>query len=165
MSNRRNWRGSKLRFSLTENLKWRVSCMWNGMPAPFISRGRLFWRYDHCLVNVEYETLNFPLSFILWDCIWRVKRCFIQSVYCIKGVILLDYVTVTLTRDTQPPSCWPLDEWGVIASFHSQQCGDLRISRSWLHLVFFRQLRSATPNCVIVNLDCQLACIERCLED
>lgn len=75
MLNQRNWGCSKISFtSLTENLKWWVSCNQNSILGPFIFYGHLFWRYYLCLLNVESETLNFPLLFIVWPLYLKGKK-------------------------------------------------------------------------------------------
>lgn len=39
--------------------------MQDSVLGPFIFYGRLLWKYYLCLLNVEPETLNFPLLFIV----------------------------------------------------------------------------------------------------
>lgn len=75
MLNQRNWGCCKISFtSLTENLKWWVSCMQDSILGPFISYGHLLWRYYLCLLNVEPETLNFLLLFIVWPLYLKGKK-------------------------------------------------------------------------------------------
>lgn len=117
MLNQRNWGWSKITFIfLSENLKWRVSCMQNNMLGPFIFYGHFFWRYYLCLVNVESETLNFLLSFILWHYIWRVDDTWYRL--SIWSRVMLCFSTmqtlqmVTLARDT---SSFLLANWWILS--------------------------------------------------
>lgn len=97
MLNQRNWGWSKITFIfLSENLKWRVSCMQNNMLGPFIFYGHFFLEvlslFSKCGIwDIKLSLVIYSLTLYL-----KGRWYLIQAVHLIKGyVMLLDYANFT----------------------------------------------------------------------